>query len=426
MNSFEYTALDKVSLHRYIQKIWFISMIIFSLALLFLFLPWQQTVKGKGVISAYDPTQRPYAISATIDGFIKEFHVEENQFVKKGELLFTMVDLDKKYSSKLKSIEDKTKEQLENINQQIVIAKERKNNLKEYMNVGLSVYTQKLSQVQDKIKSLNLKKTSLDKTHDIEKSNFQRIKLLFEDGIESKRRYDTMENIYIKAKADLEKISIDILVEKKNIDIIKQEKEKFLKDTQNKIKSLEESIISAKNSMTSFDRDLQRQSMNISRYDKSEVYAQKDGYVVRLFESDKNKLLNKGDKVIYFAPKVTQRTLLLKVSDFNMPLVKEGLPVRLMFYGWPAMQISGWPTIKYGTFGGIVKKVDSISYDKGYFYAYVVEDPNEPWPNIDTLKIGTQTTAWVRLETVQIWYQLWRTINGQPPIMLGINKDDDL
>ena len=63
------------------------------------------------------------------------------------------------------------------------------------------------------------------------------------------------------------------------------------------------------------------------------------------------------------------------------------------------------------------KKIDSISYDKGFFYAYVVEDPNEPWPKGDLLKVGTQTTAWVRLETVPIWYQLWRTINGLPPRM---------
>ena len=224
MNNYEFSVLDKVSLHRYIEKVWFISFFIFLFMLLFLFLPWQQTVKGKGIISAYDPTQRPYSISATIDGFIDEFHVEENQFVKKGELLFTMVDLDKKYSTKLKKIEEKTKEQLTNINKQIIISQERKDNLREYLNVGLNVYVQKISQMEDKIKSLELKEVSLEKNHEIEKSNFQRIKSLYEDGIESKRKYDMMENIYIRAKAELEKIAIDIVVERKSIEIIKKEK----------------------------------------------------------------------------------------------------------------------------------------------------------------------------------------------------------
>jgi len=424
MSNHKYTVLDKVTLHRYVEKFWYISFTIFVVIFAFLFLPWQQTVKGTGTISAYDPTQRPYAISATINGFIDEFHVEENQFVKKGELLFTMVDLDRKYSTRLKNIEEKSQEQLQNTQNQVLLSKEKKENLKEYLDMGLKVYAQKFAQTKDKIRSLELKKVSLEKNHEIEKSNFERMELLYKDGIESKRKYDSIENVHIKAKADLEKIAIDIQVEKKNIDILEKEKEKFLKDTQNKIKSLEEAILSSQNRITSIDQDLQRQSMNISRYETAEVYAQKDGYVLRLYESDKNKLLKHGDQVIYFAPTVSEKTLLLKVSDFNMPLIKEGLPVRLMFYGWPAMQISGWPKITFGTFGGVIKKIDSISYDKGFFYAYVVEDPNEPWPKGDVLKVGTQTTAWVRLETVPIWYQIWRTINGLPPRMITPNTGE--
>jgi multidrug resistance efflux pump len=417
-SNYTFTVLQEVVLHKFVEKFWRISSIIVVVIIAFLFLPWQQTVKGQGIISAYDPTQRPYEISATIHGFIDEFHVEENQFVKKGELLFTMVDIDRKYSEKLKKIEENIQEQSENTHKQMFILREKRDNLQDYLNVGLNVYAQKFDQIEDKVRSLTLKKISLEKNYDIEKSNFERIALLFKDGIESRRKYEMSENIYIRTKAELEKVVIDIQIEKRSLDIIKKEKEKFLKDTQNKIKSLEESILSSQNKMTSLDQELQRQSMEISRYSSSEVYAKKDGYVVRLFENDKNKLLNKGDRVIYFAPVVSEKTLLLKVSDFNMPLIKEGLPVRLMFYGWPALQVSGWPAIKYGTFGGRIKKVDSISYDKGFFYAYVVEDGDEPWPKGHALKVGTQTTAWVRLETVPIWYQIWRTINGVPPRMV--------
>ncbi len=417
MNKHNYTVLKKITFHKFVEKFWYISFMISLVVFAFLFLPWEQTVKGNGVISAYDPTQRPYAISATIDGFIDEFHVEENQFVKKGELLFSMVDLDRKYSARLKNIEINSQEQLKNTHKQIQLSQEKKQNLKEYMDIGLNVYTQKFSQTKDKIRSLKLKKIALDKNYEIEKLNFKRHTQLYKDGIESKRTYDSVENVYIKAKAELDKTAIDIEVEKKNIDIIKKEKEKFLKDTQNKIKSLEGTILTSQNKITSINQDLQKQSMNISRYETSKVYAKKDGYIVRLFESDQNKLLKQGDQVVYFAPTVSKKTLLLKMSDFNMPLIKEGLPVRLMFYGWPAMQISGWPKIQYGTFSGVIKKIDSISYEKGFFYAYVLEDPNEPWPEVDVLKIGTQTTAWVRLETVSIWYQIWRTINGLPPRM---------
>ena len=100
-----------------------------------------------------------------------------------------------------------------------------------------------------------------------------------------------------------------------------------------------------------------------------------------------------------------------------MPWIKEGLPVRIMFYGWSALQISGWPKIHYGSFGGIIKKVEQVSHEKGFYYAHVVEDPAEPWPNGNELRIGTQSSAWVRLSTVPIWYAIWRSLNALPPQM---------
>jgi len=100
-----------------------------------------------------------------------------------------------------------------------------------------------------------------------------------------------------------------------------------------------------------------------------------------------------------------------------MPLLQEGLRVRMMFYGWPALQISGWPAIRFGTFGGIIKKVDPVSYEEGFYYAYITEDPDEPWPSGEKLRLGTQATVWVALETVPVWYQLWRQMNALPPKM---------
>lgn len=418
MSNYSFTTLKKVELHPFIRKFWHISVFIFIFMISFLFLPWQQTVKGVGSVMALNPTQRPYEILATIDGFVDEFYVKENQFVKKGDLLFSMLDLDREYATRLNKIRENIKNQQDNVDEQISISEDKKTNAQEYLKLGLDVYTKKLDQIKNKIKSLKIKQISLEKTYDIEKLNFKRVELLYKDGIESKRKYDSLENIYIRAQAELEKISIDIKIEQNNINITKQEKEKFLKETQNKIKSLDGAILLSKNKNRSLNQNEQRQSMIISRYERSNVYAQKDGYVVRVFQNDKNKLLKKGDKIIYFSPVVNEKSILIEFSDFNMPLVKKGLHTRIMFYGWPAMQISGWPRIERGTFSGVIKKVDSISHKKGFFYAYIIEDPQEPWPSGNILKIGTQATAWVRLETVPIWYQLWRTINALPPRML--------
>jgi membrane fusion protein, adhesin transport system len=418
MSNYTYASQTKVQINPSVKKIWRFIFIVIILLVMLLFLPWQQTVKGEGVVVAYDPTQRDYSVLATIDGFINEFYVSENQFVKKGTKLFTIVDLDKEYLKKLKIIEGSTKDQYNNSKIQINNYQDTKKNLNEYLAVGLNVYQQKYEQTKNKIDSLNLKKISLEKNHEIEKSNFERTKLLHADGIESKRNLEIRENSYIEANVELKKINIDITIEKNNLDIIKNEREKFFKETDNKIKLLDNDTLSSKNTLQSLGQSVQTNSVNVSRYTSGEVIAEKDGYVVKIFQNDKNKLIKMSEKIIYFSPKVTTKSLLLKVSDFNMPLIKEGLPVRIMFYGWPALQIPGWPKIRFGTFGGIIKKVEQTSHEKGFYYAQIVEDSKEPWPKGDDLRIGTQATVWVRLETIPIWYQMWRLMNALPPKMI--------
>jgi len=418
MSRYIFTSPENVQLKPFVKKVWIFTSVVFALLIILLFLPWQQTVKGEGTVVAYDPTQRDYPVLATMDGFIDKFYVSENQFVKKGTRLFTMVDLDKGYLDRLKTIKDSSKDQYKNSQTQISNFQDKKKNLDEYLAVGLNVYQQKEEQTKNKIESLKLKKISLEKNHEIEKSNFERTKLLHQDGIESKRNLEIRENTYIKANAELKKIEIDIEIEKNNLDIIKSEREKFLNETKNKIKLLDNAELSSENTLQSLGQDLQRHSANISRYTSGEVIAEKDGYVVRIFQNDKNKFIKKSEKIIHFSPKVNTPSVLLKVSDFNMPLIKEGLPVRIMFYGWPALQIPGWPKIRFGTFGGIIKKVEQTSYEKGFYYAQIIEDPNDPWPKGDDLRMGTQATIWVRLATVPIWYQIWRLMNALPPQMV--------
>jgi len=418
MSNYKFRSLEKVQLNPLVKRIWVFSSIVVSLFVLGLFLPWQQTVKGEGTVVAYDPTQRDYPVLATMDGFIDEFYVSENQFVKKGTKLFTMVDLDKGYLDRLKTIESSSKDQYKNSQIQISNFKDKKKNLDDYLRVGLNVYQQKYDQVKNKIDSLQLKKKSLEKNHEIEKSNLDRTKLLYQDGIESKRNFEIRENLYIKADADLKKIDIDIQIEKNNLDIIKSEQENFSNETENKIKLLDNAALSSENTLQSLGQSVQMNSANVSRYTSGEVIAEKDGYVVRIYQNDKNKFIKRSEQIMHFSPSVSTKSVLLKVSDFNMPLIKEGLPVRIMFYGWPALQVPGWPIIRFGSFGGIIKKVEQTSYEKGFYYAQIVEDPEEPWPKGDDLRIGTQATVWVRLDTVPIWYQLWRLMNALPPKMV--------
>ena len=195
MSDYKFKVLEKIQLNPLIEKSWLITFIIVLSFVAIMFLPWQQTVKGEGVLVAYDPTQRDYQVVATMAGVIEHFYVKENQFVTKGTKLFSMVDLDKKYLEKLTDIENSSQEKLQNTENQIQNFKVRKDNLLEFKRVGLDVFKKKLQQIRNKIKSLEFKKVSLEKNKEVLQSNFQRIRLLYDEGIESKRNFEISENI---------------------------------------------------------------------------------------------------------------------------------------------------------------------------------------------------------------------------------------
>ncbi|MEJ2499880.1 MAG: hypothetical protein P8Y65_01900 [Campylobacterales bacterium] len=414
----QFRSLDIAEINPIVRRIWLFTIIIVLFLVAFLFLPWQQTVKGTGTLIAYHPSERVQPVSATINGFIEAFHVEENQQVAKGAKLFTMVDLDTEYAARVKEMERRLRDQLANTRREIEAVKANRDNAVKQRAVGIELYDQRFLQAKERLSSLRLKRTALQKSYETEAANFDRIKRLYEEAIESRRNFERADTAWVKAKTELEKIDVDISVQERTLSMIEQEKVQFVNEADNRIRRLENDVLNAQNRSSGFERDLQRQMTEIARYETSEVRAEKAGEIIRVLTNDKNKFIRQGEPVLQFAPRVSERTVLLKVSDFNMPLIREGLKVRMMFYGWPALQISGWPTIRFGTFGGIIKKVDPVSYEKGYYYAYVVEDPEEPWPSEEMLRRGTQATAWVALDTVPVWYQLWRLMNAFPPKMV--------
>jgi multidrug efflux pump subunit AcrA (membrane-fusion protein) len=420
----KYKALEKIKIHPIVKKIWIFTSIIIGILIGILFLPWQQTIKGVGVVIAYNPTERNYYILAPISGFVKKYYVQEDQFVKKGDLIAEMVDLDKKYMDRLRKLKDTTEKEIEVTKNEIEVLEKKLENLRRGLQVGLEAYRVKLKQIENKIKALELKRISLQKNYEVAKANYERVKALYQKGIEARRKFEMEENKFVKAKVDLEKISIDLEVERNNLELVKREMDKFVAETEAKIRSTEKELLSARNKLNKYSKELVKVKSQLGKYKNAYIYAEKDGYIVRILKNDKNQFIKKGDKLILFAPKTTKRAVLLKVSSFDMPLVKKGLPVRIQFYGWPTLHISGWPKIQYGTFGGIIDKVDPVSYEKGYYYAYVIEDPNEPWPPPDTLRIGTEATCWVRLSTVPIWYEIWRRLNAFPPKMVNPPQGD--
>lgn len=422
---YHYKVLNHLTLRPFVGRYVRITIVTCMVIFAMLWLPWQQTVKGIGVVTALNPMERNHKIVATIDGFIETIDVRENQYVQKGDKLFSMMDLDSEYQVKLSAIIEEYHNTLKNTKESSLNLEDNLKQQQQSMQMGKEVYDTKIIQIQNKLKAMKQQYKALSNQYEIEQINYSRAKRLFNEGIESKRDLELKKFMTLKIEAKVEKITIDMQNIYSDINITQQERARFINESELKLNQIQNTILSTQSSLNKLQQEIDKSSVTLSRYLSKEIVAKSDGYVMRVYQALPNRFLEKGDEVMYFSPKVHKRAILLKVPIFNMPLIKEGLKVRIIFYGWPALQISGWPHISHSTYGGVIKSIERASYEKGIYYAVVVEDKDDsPWPNEEHLRIGTEASVWVRLKTVPIWYELWRILATQPPKMINIFKED--
>lgn len=125
------------------------------------------------------------------------------------------------------------------------------------------------------------------------------------------------------------------------------------------------------------------------------------------------------DRLFVIVPRAAQLAVEMKVSGNDMPLISEGNLVRLQFEGWPAVQFVGWPSVAVGTFGGVVNRVYPTDDGMGSFRIVVTPDQGnrDDWPDDRYLRQGVRANGWVLLRQVPLGYEIWRQLNGFPPVV---------
>jgi membrane fusion protein, adhesin transport system len=138
--------------------------------------------------------------------------------------------------------------------------------------------------------------------------------------------------------------------------------------------------------------------------------------VFRVPVNSPSQLVTRGQALLTIVPENNSRAVILQVEGLNAPLIVPGSRVRLQFEGWPVVQVSGWPRMSYGTFGGKVSFVDPADSGDGRFRVMVLPDETEQkWPDSRFLRQGSAVKGWVLLNEVSIGYEIWRVLNGFPP-----------
>ena len=169
--------------------------------------------------------------------------------------------------------------------------------------------------------------------------------------------------------------------------------------------------------------ELNQVQVSLARQSIQTKVAPSDGTIMRLMSAGNSTFVQSGDMLASFIPDGVERSAALIVSGLDAPLVNPGRQVRLQFDGWPMFQFSGFPSASVGTFPGEVEFVEPIADASGRFRVWVKEDLSEGgWPGEQYVRLGSRVRGWILLEEVSLGYELWRQLNGFPPVNNSLSE----
>jgi multidrug resistance efflux pump len=372
-----------------------------------LFFPWQQNIRGKGQITALNPMNRPQTIESVIGGRIQKWHVQEGQFVEKGDTIVTLTEVKEKYFDPLF---------LERLNQQIqakqngLISKQHKiQALQRQINALKETAKNKLQQAAAKLEADRIRFENAE-------NQFQRNKKLFEAGNIPLTKFQDLEYKYQGSLAEYENA-------KTEINRVKAEYDEKISKVESDYSSTYAELYESQSELVKLNNEFSNMQIRNTQY---QILATQAGIIVKALKQGIGETLKEGEAVCTIMPNTNHDLAVeMYIRAMDVPLISIGRKVRVEFDGWPALQFSGWPSVSVGTFGGTVAVIDYLNSKPGEFRILVVPDKeDEPWPT--KLRIGSGTKGWVMLDDVPVWYEIWRQLNGFPPSLYEEPLDDVL
>ena len=373
--------------------------------LIVLFLPWQQNINGTGLVTALSPAHRPQTVPTLIAGRIQEWKIQEGQYVSKGDTIMVIGEIKEKYFDP--QLLTRLREQIAAKQGGLASKRDKANSLKRQIEAIRENMKIKMSQAEAKLKAEQIKFSNSE-------SQYQRNKILFDAGNITLSKFQDTDSKYRSAQADLQNAQTEVeRLEAEYMDKLSKS-ESELNNTMAEFYETEAEIAKMRNEYA---------NMQI-RNDQYHILAPQNGFIVRAMKAGIGETISDGETVCTIMPDVQDVAVEMYVKAMDVPLISRGRKVRVEFDGWPALQFSGWPSISVGTFGGVVKVIDYVNSRPGEFRILVVPDPqDEPWPI--QLRVGSGIKGWVMLDNVQVWYEIWRQLNGFPPSLYKAPEPDE-
>lgn len=377
-----------------------------AIFIVFLFLPWQQNIRGIGKVTALNPANRPQTVQAVIAGQIQKWHVREGQAVKAGDTIVTIREVKEKYFDP--QLLERLQEQLTAKKSSLTSKTEKAQALSRQIEALKTGMQRKIEQATAKLQAERIKFQNAE-------NQYQRNKKLFEAGNIPLTKFQEIEYKYQGSEADYRNATLEIAR-------LRAEYMEKISKSESDLSATQGDIFEAQGEISKLTNEYTNTQIRSGQY---QITAPQSGYVVRAMRAGIGETIKEGDAVCTVMPEVTDLAVEMYVKAMDVPLISKGRKVRIEFDGWPALQFSGWPSVSVGSFGGTVEVIDYISSQPGEFRMLVIPDKtDEAWPQ--QLRVGSGTRGWVMLENVPVWYEIWRQLNGFPPSLYKAPLQDAL
>lgn len=399
------SALEQIRAPLSVRRLAIVIVILLPIvALALLLVPWQQSASATGQVIAWAPTERQQRLEAPLKGRVHAVLVQEGQRVHAGQPLIELRDNDPTLMDRLRqqreaavADRDAAREQIRSYESKLAadeIARERLD-----------------AELTAEIQGTLQKRVGEAAELEVARLNRERIEILAAEGIESTRSLELARGSVQKANAALDALDRTIAAKR-------QAQQKALASASSKIASTRAELEAARGKLANAEQKLVDIEVKLSRQATQIVTAPRNGSVLRI-DAVPGEQVKSGDPLLSLVPLQGGAAVELWVDGNDMPFVDPGEDTRLVFEGWPALQFVGLPGAARGTWGGRVALIDATDDGTGKFRVVVV--PTEPWP--DQLRQGVRAKGFILLGDVSLGYELWRQVNGFPPVP-SVEKGD--
>ncbi len=413
------------SIYRYEKnsKIGYWVLGIFVFLLIVLLMPWTQNISSSGHVTTLYQDQRPQQINTVIPGKIIKWYIKEGDIVKKGDTLVQLADTKDDYLDS--NLVERTKDQLNSKEQELLFYSEKINAIESQINaiennrdLKISSYQNKIEQYKRKLISDSSEVVAAEVEYKIAQEQLTRGKQLFNQGVVSLVELERRTAQSNKTLAILTEKQQKLLNTKQEINIIKIDINSVRQEADDKIFKSRSEIASSRGNIAGATGELAKNknilANYISRGNQKWLIAPQDGQIIKAKKGGINEIVKEGEMIVEMVPTQIDHAIELFIEPMDLVLINPGQKVRMIFDGFPAIVFSGWPNNSYGTFGGVVSMVENNRNENGKFRILVIPDSDQnKWPA--ALKTGTGARGFALLNTVPVWYELWRQINGFPP-----------